>query len=140
MKNGLVNKVHHEVVDGVDVELTPIEWCPIPCSANHSFLLLKATPNGQKTEWWIVGTFKKRPLCRFTDEDDASGIWNMLEIGVEHIIKVSEKLGQDFDDEKIQAEIRKLRDEGKSLDEIRTELKERMNEFIKPKPSEKKGW
>lgn len=140
MKNGLVNKVHHEVVDGVDVELTPIEWCPIPCSANHRFLLLKATPNGQKTEWWIVGTFKKRPLCRFTDEDDASGIWNMLEIGVEHIIKVSEKLGQDFDDEKIQAEIRKLRDEGKSLDEIRTELNERMNEFIKPKPSEKKGW
>lgn len=140
MKYGLDNKVHHEVIDGVDVELTTIEWYPIPCSANHRFLLLKATPNGQKTEWWIVGTFKKRPLCRFTDEDDASIIWKTLEIGVKHIIKASEELGQDFDDEKIQAEIQKLRDEGKSFDEISTELKERMDEFIKPKPSEKKGW
>lgn len=82
----------------------------------------------------------KRPLCRFIDEDDASIIWKTLEIGVKHIIKASEELGQDFDDEKIKAEIQKLRDEGKSFDEISTELKERMDEFIKPKPSEKKGW
>lgn len=140
MKNGLDNKVHHEVVDGVDVELTAIEWCPIPCSANHQFLLLKATPKGQNTEWWIVGTFKNTPLCKFTNGDDANIIWKTLEIGVKHVIKASEELGQDFDDDKIRAEIRKLHEAGKSLDEIQTIMKERMDEFIKPKPSDKKGW
>lgn len=140
MKNGLDNKVHHEVVDGVDVELTPIEWCPIPCSANHKFLLLKATPKGQTTEWWIVATFKKRPLCRFTDEDDASIIWKTLEMGVKYVINTSDELGKVFDEDKIGAEIRRLKEAGKSLDEIHTELKGRMDEFIKPKPSDKKGW
>ena len=140
MKNGLDNKVHHEVVDGVDVELTPIEWCPIPCSANHKFLLLKATPNGQKTEWWIVGTFKKTPLCKFTNGDDANIIWKTLEIGVKHVIKTSEEFGKVFDEDKIGAEVRRLKDAGKSLDEILTIMNERIYEFVKPKPSEKKGW
>lgn len=140
MKNSLDNKVHHEVVDGVDVEITPIEWCPIPCSAKHQLLLLKATPNGQKTEWWIVATFKKTPLCRFTDEDDANLIWRTLEIGAKYVIEASEELGKVFDEDKIGAEIRRLKESDKSLDEIHTELYERINEFIKPKPSDKRGW
>lgn len=87
-----------------------------------------------------MGTFKKRPLCKFTNGNDAEIIWKTLEIGVKHVIKTSEELSQDFDNEKIQAEIRRLKEAGKSLDEIHTELKERMDEFIKPKPSDKKGW
>ena len=142
MKEGLRENYTSTIkVGGKEVEITPVEWCPMPKS-NHRLLLTKATPKGERTEWWIVGTFRLEPLCRFDDEDFAHLLWAMLKCGARTLLSTDAIADDKFDVDRIENDVKEFIKQGKSVDEIKDIMKGRMKEYRKDdgKEDKKKGW
>ena len=135
MTAGLDTTVHHEVVDGKKVDVEPVEWTYVPFTMlKAKFLLVKATPEGERTEWWLVSTLKDKPIAKFTNEDDAKMTWCTFEFGCKTSIeqiemkedngKVRKELADfltmkgGFDITLMEEDIKKYQAEGKSREEI----------------------